>query len=469
VTRPGKPPRTVLVVGGGFSGVALTCALLRQARQPLNVTLVERRAALGCGVAYGTGHAAHMLNVPAGRMGVDPLDEGGFARHLADQGLAARAHDFVPRAWYAQYLRDALDAAARGAAPGVRWQAHVGDATACDDRGVRFVSGPALGADAVVLATGHLPPRPPTMQGGPCWTEPGLVPNPWQPGALDRVPAHARVLLLGTGLTALDVLLQLQACGHRGGVTMVSRRGLLPQPHRSLESPPPGGLVAPDALAGLGHARLLLRGVRALVHHIHGHGHDWRDAIAGLRPATPRLWQHLPERERQRFLRHLQPWWDTHRHRSAPQARATLDGLVASGQVQVRAARLKSLRPAADGGWQVTLQARGADAVDSSQVGWVINCTGPSSDARNSDDPLLSHLISHGLAVPDTLGLGLCVQPDYRLSTSRVGSGLVGLAGGLRYLGPLLKAGWWEAVAVPELRVHADKLAGLLVAELGVA
>ena len=66
--------------------------------------------------------------------------------------------------------------------------------------------------------------------------------------------------------------------------------------------------------------------------------------------------------------------------------------------------------------------------------------------------------------MPDPLGLGLWVGPDYRLAATTPGA-----TNGLRYLGPLLKAGWWEAVAVPELRVHADQLAHLLVDELGVA
>ena len=464
MSAPGAGPRSVAVLGGGFSGVALTCALLRHARRPLQVTLIERRADLGCGVAYGTAQLSHVLNVPAGRMGVDPQDEAGFARHLASQSRAARAHDFVPRAWYAHYLRDALDAAARDAAPGVSWQRLLGEAVDCHGRGVKLAHGQTIAADAVVLATGHLPPRPPAICDGPRWTEPGLVRDPWQPGVLDSVPSDARVLLLGTGLTALDVLLQLHACGHGGAITMVSRRGLLPQPHRSLEAPPLGGLVAPDALKGLGSARSLLHGVRHLVRNIQAQGHDWRDAIARLRPATPRLWQQMPEHERRRFLRHLQPWWDTHRHRSAPQASLQVQQLIASGKIQVRAARVLTLHEAVGTRWQVALRPRGEETVHMEQADWIINCTGPSCDVRDTRDPLLSTLVDCGAAQPDSLGLGLCMGPDYRLAASTLGA-----ASELRYLGPLLKAGWWEAVAVPELRLHADKLARTLVIELDLA
>lgn len=454
-----EPPRTVAVVGGGFSGVALTCALLRLARRPLQITLVERRPALGCGVAYGTGHPSHLLNVPAGRMGVDPLDEAGFARYLTRQGHAGQAHDFVPRPLYAGYLRQALQSAASTAAPGVGWAERHGDAVDCDGGSVAFSDSASLQADAVVLTNGHLPPQPPGLPQGPAWTEPGLVPDPWRPGALDAVPADAQVLLLGSGLTAFDVLLQLRARGHAGPLTLASRRGLLPQAHRRLELAPQGGLVAPDALKGVLSARQLLNGVRALVRLAQAGGHDWRDVVAGLRPATPRLWQQLHESERHRFLRNLQPFWDTHRHRTAPQAWTEVMAEVASARVQVLAARLTALLPAADGGWQVTLRARGGAAPTTLQADWVINCTGSSSDARRTADPLMSQLVRSGAAVPDSLGLGLCVDHRYSLGAPPGRQPL-------RYLGPLLKAQHWEAVAVPELRLHAQTLAGMLVDEL---
>ena len=132
--------------------------------------------------------------------------------------------------------------------------------------------------------------------------------------------------------------------------------------------------------------------------------------------------------------------------------------------MNVRAGHLQSLRPAVAGGWHVALKVRGTAVVEFIPAGWVVNCTGPSSHAAQTADALMAHLIGHGAVVPDLLGLGLCVEPDYRLNTAPG----VCVGSRLRYVGPLLKAVWWEAVAVPELRVHADKLAGMLVCELGL-
>ena len=179
--------------------------------------------------------------------------------------------------------------------------------------------------------------------------------------------------------------------------------------------------MSADTLTGTSNVRHLLRGLRQLVGDIEAQGHDWRDAIAGLRASTPRLWEQLPERERRRFLRHLQPWWDTHRHRCAPQASAQLQALVARGDVNVRAARMLSVQAAAGTGWAVAWQPRGSEQVRAEHVDWVVNCTGPSSDLRSIDrsiDPLWHQLVNSGAARPDPLGLGVCAGPDYRLDAT---------------------------------------------------
>ena len=61
--------------------------------------------------------------------------------------------------------------------------------------------------------------------------------DPWAAGALDVDP-DGEVLLLGTGLTMLDIAIALKEHGHRGVIHAVSRRGLLPQPHRVSIRPP---------------------------------------------------------------------------------------------------------------------------------------------------------------------------------------------------------------------------------------
>jgi uncharacterized NAD(P)/FAD-binding protein YdhS len=275
---------------------------------------------------------------------------------------------------------------------------------------------------------------------------------------MDSLPAAASVLLVGTGLTAYDAVLRLLDQGHLGPITMLSRRALLPQPHREQETPPAAGLVPPDFLSGISRLRAQLREVRALVRRAAAEGHDWRDVIGGLRGQTPRLWAQLDLRARGQFLRHLMPFWDTHRHRAAPAIFKRIRAAMDSGQLTVLQGRLVDAMERG-GRVDVTWRPRGATAPTVGVFEAVINCTGPSSNLHRVRDPLITQLRDDGALTVDPHALGLHVDDAYRL-VDKDG----GVLPHVRYVGPLLKAQHWEATAVPELRVHARQVVDRLLA-----
>ena len=58
---------TILIVGAGFSGVALTHGLSRLGWPGgVRIVLADRSGTFGRGAAYSTDHPSHLLNVPAG-------------------------------------------------------------------------------------------------------------------------------------------------------------------------------------------------------------------------------------------------------------------------------------------------------------------------------------------------------------------------------------------------------------------
>lgn len=456
--------KRIAIVGAGFSGMAVAIQLLRRLRGPARVLLVNRSLRFGRGLAYGTNSPSHLLNVPAGRMGIDPAQEGGFADYLRSRGLEYRPGDFVPRSLYGDYLERALLKAQSAAASGVRLELVESEVLGLDPSGAPVLTlgdGSLLAADEVVLALGNFTPLPPATPSMPDWAALPLVNDVWSPGALAGLDPDAPVLLVGTGLTAYDAVLVLLEQAHRGPITMLSRRALLPQPHRELETPPAAGLVPTDILAGEHSALAMLRAVRRLVRDAAAAGHDWRDVVGGLRSQTPRLWQQLDPRSRGQFLRHLGPYWDTHRHRAAPAIWRRIRDALDRGQLRVEAGRLDDVQCEAGGSHaSVRWRSRGTGATKEASFSRVINCTGPSSNLRRVQDPLIVHLRTEGWLDIDAHALGLHVESDYRL---RKPDGAV--APHVRYVGPLLKAGFWEATAVPELRVHArgvvDALPGL--------
>ncbi len=468
-------PLCVAVVGVGFSGAALAIQLLRSLPRGSRLYLLEPSPRRARGLAYATRCASHWLNVPAGRLGLDPADEAGFVAWLQQRYGACSAADFVPRMLLGDYLADALAGAERQArARGVDVQTLAAEVRALEPADaaagrwrLRCASGDSLLADRVVLATGHLAPRSPRLPGAPAWGEPGMIDQPWDDATLAHLPEDGDLLLLGTGLSAIDLLTWLQDRGHAGRVTMLSRRGLLPQPHRLTEARPCAGLAPVQALDEAAGPRAMLRVVRRWMADAEAAGGDWREVMASLREATPALWQRLSPTQRRQFLRHLQPWWDTRRHRLAPGIQHRLQAALRTGQAEVAAGRLQSIRRTGDGALHVAWRPRGGAAGErvERRVAAVVNCTGPSAEVGHAVSTpaggLLASLQAAGRLRVDPLGLGLEVDPHHRL-LDRQGRPQPGLY----YVGPMLKAQHWEAIAIPELRVHACHAARHLLAPL---
>jgi uncharacterized NAD(P)/FAD-binding protein YdhS len=192
-------------------------------------------------------------------------------------------------------------------------------------------------------------------------------------------------------------------------------------------------------------------------------GADWRSVIDGLRPHMQRLWRELTLEGRARFLRHLRPWWDVHRHRAAPPVMARIADACARGQLQVMAGKVSDLRET-ETGIAATVALRGGKDAIALQASRSIDCTGLGKDFSTIDHPLLRQLLGKGLARPDSLGLGLNVTADGALIA---GNGLA--APDLFAIGPITKGAFWEIVAVPDLRIACETLAERLLERASAA
>lgn len=290
--RKGLP---VLIVGAGFSGTLLAINL---ARNGSPAVLVERDGTqLAKGLAFGTRRPEHLLNVRASNMSAFPDDPEHFMRWMGFS-TADQAARFVPRLGYGRYLRELLVEAL--SAPerlvDVVVQDAVGERAERDGVTVRLGDGKSLRGRALVLALGNFPPQahpvlarlPPQVH----WA------NPWQAGAMEALRADDHILLLGTGLTAVDVVLSLETAGYCGRITALSRRGLRPRSHAEAD---------PD-LAPAWHPEergsRLVRAIRRRAAQV-----GWRVAIDELRPCTQHLWRRHDSAEQRRLLRHARPYW----------------------------------------------------------------------------------------------------------------------------------------------------------------
>ncbi len=447
---------TVVIVGAGFSGSMVAIHLLARRDPTLQVRVVERSRRFGPGLAYGAVEPAHLLNVPAGNMSAFASDPDHFLRYARQRWPTATAGDFLPRATYGDYLEHLLRGEVQASAETAECLAD--EVESIHGQGphggfrVSLRSGRRFDADAVVLATGSFPPADPLARFASAADEARYVRDAWVPGALSGVMPGERILLIGSGLTALDVALSVHARG-AGHIDCVSRHGWTPVTHRVPTLPSRPTPVQDRILAVPPTARAYLRCLRDTAAEVErDHGQDWRDVVGGIRPITPRLWGRLPLAEKQRFLRHLRTLWDVHRHRCAHTAATSFTGLVAQGLLDLHAGRIAAVSWGQDGP-EVTLQGRdgGSTVLRADRI---VNCTGPQGNPARVDDPLIKALVASGTIVPDDLGLGIAVDADGRVID---GSGNV--VHGLFVVGPALRARDWEATAVPELRVLAERTA----------
>ncbi|MEE3922906.1 FAD/NAD(P)-binding protein [Pseudomonas viridiflava] len=447
--------KTLVIIGSGFSGTVTAIEFLRRRAGEVQLVIVNRSGSMARGLAYGTNSSQHLLNVPAGNMTALVDEPDSFLDYCQAMYPESAGHSFMPRKLYGQYLHTLLDTELKQRSETARHV--VAEVTHIERSGecalLYLSTGEVLKADHVVLAFGNFSPLKPALMKAPELQD-HYHNDPWAISKQNPIAPQDPVLLLGSGLTALDVLASLKQNEHHGAIYMLSRRGLLPVAHRKMKQP---GLnvsnVNDTLLSGPATVLTYLRSIRSLIETHRCDGIDWRDILATLRPITPSLWKRLPEPERKRFLRHLQPFWDVHRHRAAPQTYSTFEAGLESGQVTAIAGRMTDVRHSA-GMLDLTVRTRKAQQTLLISVRHVINCTGPNSNLAHIDEPFITGLINNGTLVPDRLGLGL--QTDDQLA-------VVDQQGHpsdwLSYVGPMLKAGWWEATAVPELRQHSRNLA----------
>jgi uncharacterized NAD(P)/FAD-binding protein YdhS len=450
---------TVAIVGAGFSGSMLALHLLEAGPPDLRITLIERSAGFGPGLAFGTHNPHHLLNVRVGNMSAFPDRPRHLEHWLATHARAESANPaaFISRGTYGRYLASLLRNAVRGL-DGARRLILVHDEAVDLQRsqdGVRLTlaMGRRLELDVVVLAVGNSPPPPPP--GVALETVPTAVyaPDPWAKDALADLDNAAPVLLIGTGLTMVDIAVALDAHGHHGRILALSRRGLTPRTHSGFAMVPRTTMVIGD-VALSGRARQLRR--RAAVV-------GWRAAIDELRPATQAIWREADLTQRRRFLRHLRPWWDVHRHRMAPAVADRIAAMRRDGRLATAAGRIVRVEP--DGlGASVIWRPRGAGHEETFRVGRIINCTGLGGDPARASNPLIRGLIERGEARADALALGLEVDEDCQVVDA---SGHADAR--LRAIGPITRGSFWESIAVPDIRNQIADLADHLGAQFRAA
>lgn len=440
---------TIAVIGAGAAGTSFLYGLVKRISAmptvgPPRVVVLEPQSRCGPGTAYGADTTTALLNRPNAAMSVDYTDPGHFRRWLGERESLARGKVssealFVPRSQFGDYLTEVFDAARNdlhNLGGTVEVLADSADAVEPGHGGrmvVRPSEAAAFEANKVVLCLGSVPNRDPYgLQGVP-----GYVAHPYPlKSQLDQIKDGASVLVLGTGLTAVDVALALGTTRRARKLVLASRAGLLPDVRCDFSGVEGAPNLVEDVHAALSSKdRLSLREVAALLNaELVRRGTSLRAAMApflgrktgseqlrhrldepypaataqrcivALTPLYSRLWRALDVESRRRFLRQYWRIFSALRSPMPPSTARRLTGLAEEGILQFHHS-ISDVRAETSGfrAWYRDGSSRRFDAT--------VNATGRGIDVDAAGfGSLLDKLVKQGLAYPHALG-GLDVDP----------------------------------------------------------
>ena len=446
---------SIAIIGGGFSGTMLAINLVKHTKTPLNIFLISKSEAIGRGVAYSTNDESHLLNVPASNMSAYPDDAGHFLKWLQANDYFPNPANYYPRKIYGDYIASQFDE--------VKDKITVVSSAAIDlkidneDTIIDLANGEKITAQFVTLALGNFAPLTSDAQKALFQLKDQVIHNPW--ADLERVNniyKEAEVLIIGTGLTMVDIALTLFNNGHQGKVTAISRHGKLPESH--IKNKPAYELELPKENT----VRSLFRYVRNEITRAEKNGLPWQSVFDSLRPHTSRLWQGLSRADKKRFMRHVRVWWDTRRHRISEITYEKLLSKKLDNKLFIRAARISLINPLQDK-FEVVFKPRGSKTpVVTRNYDYIINCVTPETNLEQVQDPLVQNLLAKEIIRNGTLRMGLKVNNEGAV----IGKADFALPN-IFALGPIQKGELWETIAVPELRVQAKNLATKIIEAIG--
>lgn len=460
-SSPSSERRRIVIVGGGFSGAATAIHLSRLSHEPLDIRIVEPRAALGQGIAHSASERELRLNGPAAIHAPYPDAPGDFGVWMERSGeLAAdpaatvdNGLVFAQRGAFGRYMASEVERHARSNASGstidhLRTRA-LGARPGASGVTVELEGHAPMHADYCILALGWnevgTPRELSAIAGDAQWFG-----NPWRTERFEAIDRHAPVLLVGSGLTASDTFAVLAARGHQGPVLSLSRKGLRPASQNPHRSPRPVWErvceTDPALLRGVPRPlrmREAVASARRLMAAVDPARSSWHVPFDECRDALWLVWNDWSPQEQRQYLRHVKGWYDAFRFRNPPQTEAIACAAAGRGQLAFAAGRLRSARKSGST-FIVDYEERTGGASRSVKAGVIINCTGPMPRPSGSGNPFWQDLLKAGIGRDAACGAGIDVDTSGRL---------VGAQGQahrrLFAVGPPTIGRFAEAIAVP--------------------
>ena len=432
----------LVIIGDGFAAAVTAIHLLRKGIAADSLTIIGP-GHLGKGHAYGCASPSFRLNVREDLPIVfsdDPLHFARWAKvNIDDPEAKTSAGIFYRRADFGRYVSEMIAAEAGfdqiqlvlskvsrlSQAHDSMWRLDT------DDGGLFY-------AEKVIIATGNSPPT------WPCAikTKPGeqaasrLIENPWTGQYLAAIGTEEHIVLLGGGLTALDAIYALVTQEHRGPITIVGPRPLLPPTQAQWARQ-----KQPNWPENISPAKLV-RFMRQYLPSTPTTSTEWQCAWEELRPNLNAIWQQFTPHQRQSLFKRLGWAWSLYRFRASPQTIKAYERLRANRQVQFAVGRAKQVA-CSEGA--ITVQLNSGQGIQADRI---VNCTGVGTDL------FLNKLITDAIAISDPLGHAIAVNTNLNVIKPNLQAW-----NSLWMLGPATMGSLGDVVAASAISKQAEELA----------
>lgn len=215
--------RRIAIIGMGVAGISVLRAIAKHpSYQDDQIVVYNPPKTFGTGLPYQEDSEELLINQTADTMSLESDDSLDFVHWVTNKkGILNGEKSFFPRTWYGEYMKDKLDSAIQRVQPTIIQEEVI--TLRVQKAGTYIIQSPSSleQYDSVHLCLGHLPYQDPyDLIGNERYIH---HPYPAQE-KLVHFPEDARIGIIGTGLTSIDLMRFLKKNNPQRNIHFFSRR-----------------------------------------------------------------------------------------------------------------------------------------------------------------------------------------------------------------------------------------------------
>jgi uncharacterized NAD(P)/FAD-binding protein YdhS len=440
--------KKVAIVGFGFCGIMVFGNILKKissqkSQNKIKFIIFEKDGEEAVGAGFSNFNDNYILNVPAKRMSPfedSPNDFLDFLKENYPEIYNKNGPDgYISRNIYGQFLKKLRNDFFQ-LAQNLKIDYEFIEQEVIDiEEGFKIITKLDItDADEVVLSSSFVQSKL-----NYCLNDEKLISPLWSKNSINfhqknNFKVGDKICIIGTGLSAVDILVGLNAKNFSGKIYAISRRGNFPQPHFSQQNiiSNQGSInFIEDSDVKTGLINISLKFRKYLKNNEY---YDLRHLIDSIRGKTKFLWQNFDEKNKNAFLKKLLPYWNIFRHRVPNSSLEIINKMIENNRLEIVKSSVKSIEKS-DGKFIIKTNKKTLDC------DYVVNCLGFDYNIKNY--PLIESMVKKNL-----------LKKDLILAQSN--NAKIHLVGGLNI------GRDFEITAVPDIRVDANLVAQKIFANI---